>query len=235
MLQRRHGRRAGARGPHGHASRDKGIASADKRRRRAHCCPSTSERLARTPQTPARDEQRACGCRAACCTHRPGECARILRGWWDARELVAQRALSAVRLGGGCHGRLTGSRFRRQATLAGDVAVGGHSGRASPFASKAARTHTWSAWSQRLTAADWLRPVGSRGGGGAPLARQRGGRPRSRDTPTESSGAPARRRSCGREGSRRWRTATRALAPGRAKTSLGRVAADTSSDGACGV
>lgn len=32
MLQRRHGRRAGARGPHGHASRGKGIASADKRK-----------------------------------------------------------------------------------------------------------------------------------------------------------------------------------------------------------
>ena len=57
----------------------------------------------------------------------------------------------------------------------------------------------------------------------------------SRDTPAESTGAPTRRRSCGREGSRRSRTATRAEAPGRARTLLGRVAADTSSDGACGV
>jgi hypothetical protein len=37
-------------------------------------------------------------------------------------------------------------------------------------------------------------------GAGAPLARQRGGKPRWRDTPAESSGARARRRGCGREG-----------------------------------
>ena len=38
------------------------------------------------------------------------------------------------------------------------------------------------------------------GGAGAPLARQRGGRPRWRDTAAESTGAPARRRSCGPKG-----------------------------------
>ena len=77
--------------------------------------------------------------------------------------------------------------------------------------------------------------VAVRGDTGAPLARQRGARSRWRDTPAESSGAPARRRSCGREGSRRSRTASQALVPSRARTLLGRVAADTSSDGACGV
>ena len=44
------------------------------------------------------------------------------------------------------------------------------------------------------------RPLPFRGGAGAPLARQRGGRPRWRDTPAESSRAPVRRRSCGRGG-----------------------------------
>ena len=39
-----------------------------------------------------------------------------------------------------------------------------------------------------------------RGGAGAPLARQRGGRPRSRDTPAQGSGASSRRRSCGHGG-----------------------------------
>jgi hypothetical protein len=73
------------------------------------------------------------------------------------------------------------------------------------------------------------------GGADAPLARQRGGRPRWRDTPAESSRLPARRRNCGRERSRRPRTATRARAPNPAKTLFERVAADTSSDGACGV
>jgi hypothetical protein len=38
------------------------------------------------------------------------------------------------------------------------------------------------------------------GGTGAPLARQRGGRPRWRDTRAESTGASTRRRSCGRGG-----------------------------------
>jgi hypothetical protein len=60
-----------------------------------------------------------------------------------------------------------------------------------------------------------------------PLARQRGGRPRWRDTPAESTGGSNRRRSCGCGGSRRSRTATRAPVPGRAKTVIGRVAADT--------
>ena len=47
-------------------------------------------------------------------------------------------------------------------------------------------------------------------GTGAPLARQRGGRRRWRDTPAERSAHRTRRRSCGREASRRSRTATRA-------------------------
>ena len=60
-------------------------------------------------------------------------------------------------------------------------------------------------------------PSALRGGTGAPLARQRGGRPRWRDTPAESTGAPTRRRSCGREGSRRSadRDARRCARPGK--------------------
>jgi hypothetical protein len=65
------------------------------------------------------------------------------------------------------------------------------------------------------------------GRAGAPLARQRGGRPRSRDTPAESGDAPNQRRSFGREGSRRPRTAARAQALNAAKTVPGRVARDT--------
>ena len=41
---------------------------------------------------------------------------------------------------------------------------------------------------------------GRRGDTGAPVARQRGGRPRRRDAPAESTGVPAHHRSCGREG-----------------------------------
>ncbi len=52
-----------------------------------------------------------------------------------------------------------------------------------------------------------------REGPSAPLARQRGGRPRWRDTPAESGGAAARRRSCGCEGCRRLRTAARRWCP----------------------
>src|SRR3954447_9119852 len=61
-----------------------------------------------------------------------------------------------------------------------------------------------------------------------PLARQRGGRPPWRDTAAESRSARAQRRSCGREGRRRPRTATGATEPGLAKTVFGRVARDTS-------
>jgi hypothetical protein len=72
-------------------------------------------------------------------------------------------------------------------------------------------------------------------GAGAPLARQCGGRPRWR----RHSGGEEWRTVSAQElrprRSRRSRTASRARAPGRARTVLGRVAADTSSDGACGV
>jgi hypothetical protein len=51
----------------------------------------------------------------------PGRACAGLRGRW-ARELLAQPALSAVRLGGRSHDHLTSSRFRRQAALAGGAA-----------------------------------------------------------------------------------------------------------------
>ena len=53
--------------------------------------------------------------------------------------------------------------------------------------------------------------------------------------PAESSDARTRRRSCGREGVDAGGPRRGRRAPGRAKTVHGRVAADTSSDGACGV
>jgi hypothetical protein len=58
-------------------------------------------------------------------------------------------------------------------------------------------------------------PCQRQGGKGAPLARQRGGRSRWRDTAAESDRVRSRRMSCGRKGSRRSRTATPSARPGK--------------------
>jgi hypothetical protein len=68
-----------------------------------------------------------------------------------------------------------------------------------------------------------------------PVARRCGGRPRWRDTRAEEHRRTDPARELRSRRSRRSRTATGATEPGLAKTVFGRVAADTSSDGACGV
>ena len=86
------------------------------------------------------------------------------------------------------------------------------------------------AWKQRhARARQHLRSRPSVEGNRRTLARQRGGRPRSRDTPAESAGAPSRRRSCGREGSRRRADRRRPMRPNAANVARA-AAADTSSD-----